>query len=376
MIRYFTILIILVFVNNINAQEDSKSKSDNRLIEFPDVEGFKTLVCDFHQHSVFSDGNVWPSIRVQEAIKDGVDAISITEHLEYQPHKSDIPHPDRNRAFQIASEYAKNKDLLVISGSEITRSMPPGHSNAIFVTDSNKLLNDDAMTVFKEARNQNAFVFWNHPNWIPQFNDAIAKLTDMHRTLIKEQLLHGIEVVNESTYSEEALQIALDNDLAIMGTSDIHGLIDWEFEIHEGGHRPVTLVFAKEKTKESIKEALFDNRTAVYFNNLLIGREQHLLPLINASINITSAKYSGKSIVLEITIENNSDVDFLLKNQTQYSFHEHSDVITISANETTTLSIKTLKRLESLDLSFEVLNAIIAPKTNAELTFQIQIKSK
>jgi hypothetical protein len=376
MIRYFTILIILVFVNNINAQEDSKSKSDNRLIEFPDVEGFKTLVCDFHQHSVFSDGNVWPSIRVQEAIKDGVDAISITEHLEYQPHKSDIPHPDRNRAFQIASEYAKNKDLLVISGSEITRSMPPGHSNAIFVTDSNKLLNDDAMTVFKEARNQNAFVFWNHPNWIPQFNDAIAKLTDMHRTLIKEQLLHGIEVVNESTYSEEALQIALDNDFAIMGTSDIHGLIDWEFEIHEGGHRPVTLVFAKEKTKESIKEALFDNRTAVYFNNLLIGREQHLLPLINASINITSAKYSGKSIVLEITIENNSDVDFLLKNQTQYSFHEHSDVITISANETTTLSIKTLKRLESLDLSFEVLNAIIAPKTNAELTFQIQIKSK
>ena len=92
----------------------------NRKIEFPDIPGYKTLICDFHQHTVFSDGNVWPSIRVQEAIKDGLDAISITDHIEYQPHSEDIPHPDRNRSYQVAIEAAKNKSLIVINGSEIT----------------------------------------------------------------------------------------------------------------------------------------------------------------------------------------------------------------------------------------------------------------
>ena len=45
-------------------------------------------------HSVFSDGSVWPDIRVEEAKKDGLDVIAITEHLEYQPWKDDIPHPN------------------------------------------------------------------------------------------------------------------------------------------------------------------------------------------------------------------------------------------------------------------------------------------
>ena len=75
-------------------------------------------------HTVFSDGSVWPNIRVQEAQKDGVDFISTTEHLEYQPWKDDIPHPNRNRAYQVAKEYASNTDVIVINGSEITRNMP------------------------------------------------------------------------------------------------------------------------------------------------------------------------------------------------------------------------------------------------------------
>ncbi|HET9747611.1 MAG TPA: hypothetical protein VFP97_17965, partial [Chitinophagaceae bacterium] len=60
-----------------------------RKLKFPDIAGYKTLKCDLHQHTVFSDGSVWPDIRVQEALMDGLDAISLTEHLEYQPHKDD-----------------------------------------------------------------------------------------------------------------------------------------------------------------------------------------------------------------------------------------------------------------------------------------------
>jgi hypothetical protein len=55
---------------------------------------------------------------------DGLDAISITDHLEYQPKQEDIPHPDRNRGYELALESAMETELLVIPGVEITRPMP------------------------------------------------------------------------------------------------------------------------------------------------------------------------------------------------------------------------------------------------------------
>ena len=105
------------------------SFSQNRKeIQLPDIPGFITLKCDFHMHTVFSDGDVWPSIRVHEALRENLDAISLTEHIEYQPHSEDIPHPDRNRAYHLALEEAENHDLLIVPGSEITRQAPIGHS--------------------------------------------------------------------------------------------------------------------------------------------------------------------------------------------------------------------------------------------------------
>jgi hypothetical protein len=37
--------------------------SNQRAIEFPDTNKYKTLAVDLHIHSVFSDGHVWPNIR-------------------------------------------------------------------------------------------------------------------------------------------------------------------------------------------------------------------------------------------------------------------------------------------------------------------------
>jgi len=45
--------------------------ASERDIHFPDVKGYQTLVLDLHTHSVFSDGHVWPTIRVAEAERDG-----------------------------------------------------------------------------------------------------------------------------------------------------------------------------------------------------------------------------------------------------------------------------------------------------------------
>lgn len=32
-------------------------------IQVPDLDGYTTLKCDFHMHSVFSDGLVWPDLK-------------------------------------------------------------------------------------------------------------------------------------------------------------------------------------------------------------------------------------------------------------------------------------------------------------------------
>ena len=43
-------------------------------IQVPDLDGYTTLKCDFHMHTVFSDGLVWPTVRVDEAYREGLDA--------------------------------------------------------------------------------------------------------------------------------------------------------------------------------------------------------------------------------------------------------------------------------------------------------------
>lgn len=370
--KKFILLLLVLLPLFILAQEHSHVIG--RKLKFPEIKGYITLKCDFHQHTVFSDGSVWPDIRVQEALMDGLDAISLTEHLEYQPHKDDIPHPDRNRSYDIALKEAENHDLIIVKGSEITRKMPPGHNNAIFISDPNKLLIDDSIAVFREAKNQGAFIFWNHPNWIAQRKDGVATVTDVHNFLIREKLLDGIEVVNDQTYSDEALQIALDNNLTIMGTSDIHKLIDWDFKVNEGGHRPITLVFAKERNEASIKDALMNRRTVAVFRNLLIGRNEFLIPLIESSLLVKSAKYIGKSNVLSLVIENVSSTEFMLQNQTGFTLHNNNDVVTLKAGEKTTVEIKTIERKTDFQLKFLVLNAVNAPNKHPSVSFPVNVE--
>jgi len=368
----FKFSIIACLFSLIAFSQADHSHRLERSLKFPDIPGYKSMKCDLHQHTVFSDGKVWPDIRVQESLMDGLDAISLTEHLEYQPHKDDIPHPDRNRSYEIALKEAKDHDLIIIRGSEITRKMPPGHNNAVFIQDANKLLISDSVDVFREAKKQNAFTFWNHPNWVSQRKDGIATLTDMHRMLIREKLLDGIEVANAETYSDEALQIALDNNLTMMGTSDIHGLIDWDHHVPYG-HRPITIVFAKEKTAEAIHDGLNNRRTVVVHNNLLIGRDEYLKPLVEACLQIDTAYYAGKNDVLSVEIENKSSCEFTLLNRGVFTFHEDADLITIKAGEKKKITVKTLKRVSTADLKFEVINAINAPSKHPVITFKVKL---
>ena len=42
-----------------------------RELRLPEIDGYQLLKCDFHVHTIFSDGIVWPTLRVQEAWEEG-----------------------------------------------------------------------------------------------------------------------------------------------------------------------------------------------------------------------------------------------------------------------------------------------------------------
>lgn len=105
---YLVVIICLLLAPFTTAEAKHK-------INIPDVLGYKTLKCDFHIHTVFSDGQVWPTVRVDEAEREGLDAISITDHIEYQPHEQDIP-TNHGRSYEIALRLAKEKNILLIRG--------------------------------------------------------------------------------------------------------------------------------------------------------------------------------------------------------------------------------------------------------------------
>ncbi|MEQ8220001.1 MAG: Sb-PDE family phosphodiesterase [Arenibacter sp.] len=368
-----SVLAIAAFFTLLGLNAQTHTHSGAQPLTYPNIEGYISLKTDLHMHSVFSDGNVWPTIRVQEALRENLDAISLTEHLEYQPHKEDIPHPDRNRAHQLAMEEAMEHDLLIVPGSEITRSAPVGHNNAVFITDANELLHDDAKDAFTSAKNQQAFVFWNHPAWYAQSPAGTPILSDFQKERIKKGELHGIEVINSVDYSEESLALALENNLTIMGTSDIHGLIDWDYT-QKGNHRPITLVFAKEKSIDELKKALFAGRTVAVYNDLLVGKTEYLKPLLQASIVISKAEYIEMTQVLEVELKNISSSDLLFENAMAFTFYDSSPVFEIPAGESKTLKIKTLEKLNTLTIKLVALGAYTGPKVHPTIEWKVIVK--
>lgn len=381
-------------------------KDMDRIINFPNTEKYKVIVADLHTHSVFSDGAVWPNVRVEEAVRDGIDLLAITEHLEYQPHIDDIPHPDRNRSFDIAEDIAKNKDLTVINGAEITRMFPPGHINAIFIEDANKLIYldetkiseakeilkevpEESLTNYEdlswledaalaslwpvksaliEARNQNAFTFWNHPAWSSEEFIGQPMLREIHKEFFRDNLLHGIEVANGDGYSEEAFRIALEYGLTVLGTSDVHGLIDWDYPSSIGAHRPVTLILSESNSSDAIKSSLFSGKTVVWFKNNLIGLENNILELTNSYLKAKKVEILENSDIARVEIENVSDMRFIIQVLDQSSVVNESNLIEIAPNEKTVLQIDNGIDKGSLDV--KILNAFIAPNKNLLTTLK------
>lgn len=274
-------------------------------IALPDIPGYITLRCDFHMHTVFSDGIVWPTVRVSEAWEGGLDAIAITDHVEGNPKK--LP-GQKHLAYEIALPSAQASNIILVKAGEISRSMPPGHFNALFVKDVNALDLKDYMDALSEAVKQGGFIIWNHPGWRKQQPDTTRWMAE-HEAIYRRGLMHGIEVFNEKEWYPEAIQWAMDKNLAITANSDIHDFYENAYNTEMYPVRPMTLVFAKERSEESLREAMFAKRTAALFFDKLVGRKEFVEPLVMESIKIADPHlYQDGYAYFSVT--NTSDIEF------------------------------------------------------------------
>lgn len=292
-----------------------RNPKKRQVVQIPDVKGYQTLKCDFHTHTVFSDGHVWPNVRVQEAWQEGLDVLAITDHIEYTPHSEDVK-VGHNRAWELAQNAAAENNLVFIKGTEITRNTPPGHFNAIFIGDASEYIEDRAGEKDKEAVmkavEQDAFIFWNHPGWKVNSIEGSYEWLDFVDELKKENNLHGIEVINGFGMHLKALDWAVDHDLTVLGTSDIHNLVKHDYDLGEFVHRSVTLVFAEDRTAEAVREALDAGRTVAWASKYIAGKEEHVRNLFEACVEVGASFHSKKDRNF-YEIRNNSDLYFELE---------------------------------------------------------------
>jgi hypothetical protein len=327
--------------------------AQRKIVHLPDIPGYVTLKCDFHLHTVFSDGNVWPTVRVGEAYRDGLDAIAITDHLEYTPKDDYLP-VDHNAGWKIAESTARDFNIILVHGAEITRKMPPGHFNALFIRDASLLAVDSVMDAFEAAIKQGAFLQWNHPGWKAQEPDGIPKLYPIHRKLLEKGWIHGIEFFNDNEYYPLVLTFCQQFNLAVTGNSDNHGVISETYPAPEWTNRPMTLVFAKARTSDALREAMFAGRTLVYFRDIIAGKEEYAKPFFYSCIAVSKPFYdSEKNVYFEVT--NNSDVPFYLINGKP----DAPASLGLSANSITRV---VLNKKVTLPLTYDVKNILIGEK--------------
>lgn len=372
------LLLILLSISvafPLNAQTEKNS------LKLPKVDGYELLKCDFHMHTVFSDGLVWPTTRVSEAVREGLDAIAITDHVEYRPYLKEFASKDHNRSYEIAKKSADDNGLILIRGTEVTRAVPPGHFNAIFIEDAspfetfvNKENSRDPSNISEtlaEGWRQNGFVFWNHPWFIDKQN--ISQWTDIHEKLYKDGLIAGIEVVNGDRYDPVILQWCLDKNLTVLGNTDMHP----PMVLPKGKYRTMTIVFAKERSEAAIKDALLNRRTVAYFNGNLYGKEELVSQIVSSSLTHSVKKISNRYYTL--TVSNASGIPYAIKLKSANGFTPRLDFalqeMVIPADSEVMIELYAAENgITRGSFDVEVANAHIGADKPLKYTFNIDVK--
>ena len=289
-------------------------------IILPSVGGYNPYKADLHIHSALTDGVVNIKGRVEEAWCDGLDVIAATEHMSIRPvaDTEGKPTPESVRlkkssaavkAVTSATKVAETFGVVVIPGVELTGdAKTQGHFNALFLEDINGLYDPDLEVALRKVKEQGGIVIHNHPAWRRKTSDK----TEFHERVYSQGLVDGVEVVNGYTFYPHIVRRCIDENLTMFANRDEHSFTSNRFGAM-GNHRTMTLIFAKELTEKSIKDAILKRRTIAYSGGSLIGEESWLVELLNESVDCRLIRVDNKSNEHTYMLTNQSSITYRLR---------------------------------------------------------------
>ena len=291
-------------------------------IIIPNVKGFNVYKADLHVHTYYSDGHASPEFRVKEGYLDGLDIMAITDHIEYRPNENkmaaflgvkkpdggkDRITDDLNLSVKLAQAEADRYAMTLIPGIEITRDPKTiGHFNALFTLDNNSIPDPDPYTAIQNAKAQNAIVMYNHPGWARNTVD----MTGFEKRVLDAGLISGIEIMNGSEFYPKIITRAHNWNLFPASNTDIHPTT-YDKYFAQGVYRNMTFILAKDKSLESVREALLARRTLAYSFGTIAGEEQLIRDLFGACVQLEVLRTDADGRK-RFTLRNMSSLTFVI----------------------------------------------------------------
>ena len=142
----------------------------------------------------------------------------------------------------------------------------------------------------------------NHPGWWRTSID----FTETEKVAYGEGLIDGVEVMNDVEFYPGIVDRVQELGLFISANTDIHASSAEHFNSREF-MRPITLIFATERTEKGIREALEADRTLAFGFQTLCGSEELLEDFFKASVN---AQHLSDTAYM---LTNNTCVPYIIK---------------------------------------------------------------
>ena len=136
----------------------------------------------------------------------------------------------------------------------------------------------------------------NHPGW----RKTSLDYTEAEKAAYAEGLVDGIEVMNGAEFYPGIVDRCKEHGAFIAANTDIHRSTAVDYTVR-GNMRPMTLVFAKEKTLEAVREAFEAQRTLAMGFNTVCGDEQLLKDFFTAGMKVTVIRETKKGFDLAVT---------------------------------------------------------------------------
>lgn len=257
--------------------------------DFPPVGEYQVLRCDFHMHTVISDGRLTARERVEESRRLGYDVIAITDH-------------GQTLAYRSAKLVGNQTGVLVLRGLE---SGVQGKEHYVILgvdgtyrpQDSHRWSETEGgQTVYhreqmERVRAHGGLIIWAHPH---------VGLREPSIWGMEQGVIQGIELKNDgvgdgwnstkshgTSWYPNAFEWASKYNLAVFACTDAHG--------SRQANPGVSLLLATERTEKGVMDAIRERRTAAWFDGMLWGRKDVLGQLVGAMVR---AEFSGGELKL------------------------------------------------------------------------------